>query len=284
MTLLQERSKSLSRGLAKSVSRLGEAVSEKGVHRLRTTIRRLETLVNYTGPKLNKKQEKALDELRVLRKRAGKVRDLDIQMGLLASIGNRSAAGDRRALLETLKKKRARQAERLTSLVKKLEGPKFSARLARITEKSGTEAEPSERPSEPLEQVSKALGDLAAEFSNRQPLKPNRLHELRIKLKLLRYRAELGAESEEQKDLVEKLKSVQDAIGEWHDWELLAASAEKEFGDRMNCALLVEIRSLFVARYSAANSSAANLLSEYSPAAKKKPQSAQIPRAFAQRA
>jgi CHAD domain-containing protein len=283
MTHLQERSKTLSHGLAKSVSKLAEAVSEKGVHRLRTGIRRLETLVNYTGPKLSKKQEKALEELRALRKRAGKVRDLDIQIGLLGSIGNRSASTDRRTLLETLKKKRTKQADRLSSVVKKLEAGKFVARLERITEKSGAEAE-QEKPSEPLQDVGKDLAELATEFSTRQMLKPNKLHELRIKLKLLRYRAELAPETAEQKQLVERLKSVQDAIGEWHDWEMLAESAEKEFGERMNCALLVEIRSLFAARYSAANSAAANLLTEYSPTPKKKPQSVQTHRALAQRA
>jgi CHAD domain-containing protein len=284
MTLLQERSKSLARGLSKSVSKVAESVSEKGVHRLRTTIRRVETLVNYTEPSLNKKQEKVLDDLRALRKRAGKVRDLDIQIGLLASIGNRSASADKRALAETLKKKRTRQAGRLASEVKKLEGPKFSNRLARISEKSGVETDRPEEAGGPLEEIKKDLATLSAEFSSQEILKPRRLHELRIKLKLLRYRAELARETAEQKELAAKLKSVQDAIGEWHDWEMLAESAEKQFGDRMNCALLVEIRSLFSAKYAAANSAAMNLLTSYSPVPRKKPHSVQTARAVAQRA
>src|SRR5215469_3978406 len=104
MTLLQQRSKDFSADLSKYVSRLKENPTQKGIHRLRTTIRRTETLVNYAGPKLGKKLEKALEELRMLRKRAGKVRDLDIQIGLLGAIGNRSASADRRALLDALKK------------------------------------------------------------------------------------------------------------------------------------------------------------------------------------
>lgn len=252
------------------------------MHRLRTTIRRLETLLNHVERKPGKKLQKALEELRVLRKRAGRVRDLDIQIGLLVAIGNGSASADRRALAEALKRKRARQVGRLAAASKKLEGSKLFNRLARIMEKS-TGGHP-EDSAAPLQRVRQELSQLAKDFSSRPILKPARLHELRIKLKLLRYQAELAAESPEQKDLIEELKSVQDSIGEWHDWEMLAESAEKQFGDRMNCALLLEIRSLFAARYSAASFAAANLLTTYGSAAKKEPSSAQPSLAIVRRA
>ncbi|HEY6970303.1 MAG TPA: CHAD domain-containing protein [Candidatus Angelobacter sp.] len=281
MTLLQQQSKDLTDDLSKFVSKLRDKVTEKSVHRLRTSVRRMETFVSYTKPKLGKKYEKALDELRVLRKRAGKVRDLDIQIGLLNSVGNGSAAADRRGLLDTLKKKRVRQANRLTSAIKRVEGSSFRDRLERIGEKAvdGTGSN-----SQPLQAVQKELSQLADEFSTRQALKPARLHELRISLKLLRYRAELASESPEQKEVVERLKSVQDAIGEWHDWELLARSAEKQFGDRINCALLAEIRSLFAAKHSAAVSAAMSLLATCVPPGKKKPTSVQLARPAVQRA
>lgn len=282
MTHLQQRSKDFSDDLSKFVSKLPEGVTEKGVHRLRTTIRRLQTLVNFTQPNLGKKQQKALDELQALRKRAGKVRDLDIQMGLLNSIGNRSASADRRALLDVLRKKRTRQAERLAAALKKLETSKFLKRLERVTEKAVTGAP--ENGGVPLEAAKKELDELAEEYSSRQVLKPARLHELRIKLKLLRYRAELAAEGAEQKEFVERVKSVQDAVGEWHDWEMLAESADKQFEDRINCALLIEIRSLLAARFSAATTAALNLLTACVPPAKKKPASVPTTRAAAQSA
>ena len=273
MTHLQQRSKDFSDDLSKFVSKLPEGVTEKGVHRLRTTIRRVQTLVSFTQPKLGKKQQKALDELQVLRKRAGKVRDLDIQMGLLGSIGNRSASADRRVLLEALKKKRTRQAERLTASLKKLETSKFLKRLDRVTEKAVTGAHVSDNAGEPLQAAQKELAEMAVEYSSRQVLKPARLHELRIKLKLLRYRAELAAENPEQKEFVERVKSVQDSIGEWHDWEMLAESAEELFADRINCALLLEVRSLLAARFSSATSATLNLLTACIPPGKKKPAS-----------
>src|SRR5215471_2865078 len=281
MTLLQQRSKDLSDDLSKFVSKVADKVTEKGVHRLRTSIRRTETLVSYAQPSLGKKQEKTLDELRILRKRAGKVRDLDIQAGLLATVGNGSAGADRRELLEVLRKKRARQADRLASTIKKLEKAKFLSRLKRIAEKAVVDAPTN---SAPLQAAQQELNQLAAEYSSRQALKPARLHELRIKLKLLRYRAELSPQTVEQKEFVENVKAVQDSIGEWHDWEMLADSAEKHFGNRVSCALLVEIRSLFTAKYSAAVSAALNLLTTCVLPEKKKPTSVQVSRAATQRA
>lgn len=282
MALLQQRIEELNGDLSKFVSKLRDKTTKKGVHRLRTSIRRTEALVSYAQPKLGRKYERLLEELRALRKRAGKVRDLDIQIGLLSSMGNgASAAADRRALLDALKKRRARQASRLASAIKRVEKSNFSGRLKRIAEKAIAEA-PSN--AQPLQAAQKELNQLATEFSSRQALKPARLHELRIKLKLLRYRAELAPETAEQKQLTEKLKSVQDAIGEWHDWEMLAASAEKQFGDRMSCALLVEIRSLFAAKYSAAVSAALNLLTTCLLPGKKKPSSVQVARSAAQSA
>jgi CHAD domain-containing protein len=269
MPCLHERRKGLSRDLAKFVAKLSEDVSEKSVHRLRTTIRRLETLVDAGVPRLRRKQKKALDDLRVLRKRAGKVRDLDIQTALLGSIGNGSASADRRVLAEVLKARRERQVARLVIAVKKLDSAKLFDRLARIAEDSGPEDTLS--PATLLEELQERLSQLAQEYGSRRSLKPARLHDLRIKVKLLRYRAELAQGAPGQDELIEKLRHVQGLIGEWHDWGMLAESADEHFRERVNCALLVEIRSLFAARYSAADSAAASLLTAYAPAGRKKP-------------
>lgn len=281
MTHLHQRSKNLSRDLSRFVGSLSEGVSEKGVHCLRTTIRRLETVIHHSASKPGTKQEKALKELRALRKRAGKVRDVDIQMGLLSAIGNGSASADRRLLTEALKKKRAKQVSRLAAATKEMEGSKLFNRLARIRKNAAAEQADS---TATLEHVRQELMQLSAGYSAAQPLKPARLHELRIKLKLLRYESELAAETPEQKNLAEELKSVQDSIGEWHDWEMLAESAEELFEDRINCALLIEIRSLLAARFSAATTATLNLLTACIPPAKKKPASVPTARSAAQSA
>ena len=87
--------------------------------------------------------------------------------------------------------------------------------------------------------------------------------EIRIRLKKIRYLAELGEESSETKAFLAAIKSVQDALGAWHDWEELAKTAEKEFDSRVNCPLLVEVRALFAAKRSAAVAAVSDLLSAW---------------------
>ncbi len=258
MSFLDKRVKSLLEGLSSAVRRLAGEVSPKTVHRLRTTIRRIESMIVFADPNLGRKQQQALKNLAALRKRAGKVRDLDVQMGLLGAIANGSTAGDRRALTDILKRKRSKQAQRLTSSMQKLEDSKFLAHLERIGAKSATVPK---EPSLPMEQARRELSHLAAEFVSRQPIQPRFLHQVRIRLKMIRYLAELGEETEDQQHFLEALKAAQDALGSWHDWEELAITADKQFGGRVNCPLLVEVRALFAAKYSAAGNAVAQLFS-----------------------
>src|SRR5258708_6470474 len=262
MTLLQKRITALAADLQKTVFKLERDVSSKDVHRLRTTIRRLESLIRYANPEVSHKQQKAIDELASLRKRAGKVRDLDIQVGLLGAIANGSAGKDRRMIADHLKMKRQRQAIRLTSDVKDLEFKKLFPRLEKISEKSMIAA-PGQSGSDPLECARGELIQLAGKTSLHQSIKSGRLHELRISLKRIRYTAELGEESDAQRELLEELKPVQDALGQWHDWETLVRTAEKQFKARINCPLLVEMRSLLAARFSAAMSAVDRLFAKY---------------------
>lgn len=275
MTLLEKRIKKLSEGLSSVVVKLGNQVSPKAVHRLRTTIRRIESMIAYTHPNLGKKQQKALGDLAALRKRAGKIRDVDVQMSLLGAIANGSTAGDRRVLTDLLKRKRGRQATRLGSAASKLQHSKFFARLDQVGQEAAA-SDAQKASATPLEEARQQLSRLAAEFSSQQPIKPRLLHEVRIRMKGIRYLAELGEESAEQQRFLEKMKSVQDALGDWHDWEELAKTTEKQFGDRANSPLLAEVRALFSAKYSAASGAVAELFSSASaPAARKPPRPAE---------
>src|SRR6266481_2098296 len=260
MTFLQGRINGLTEELAATLHRLASDVKPKTVHLLRTTIRRMESLVSYAHPDLGKKLERNLDKLAGLRKRAGKVRDFDIQLELLDVLANRSTTRDRDALAELLKAKRTRQAKRLSSAVQKLNDSKLLARLRRIGEKVADGPAEEIRPLAPLEEARMRLGHLADDYAPRQELKPVRLHGARIQLKKIRYLAELAEESPDQKTLMQDLKSVQDALGEWHDWQQLSTSAEKYFRDRVNCPLLREIRALLAARQSIANAAIVKLL------------------------
>jgi CHAD domain-containing protein len=275
MSSVPQRIKALTGSFSRSVSRLKREISPKSVHRLRTTIRRVESVIDYIQPELEKKQRKVLKELASLRRRAGRVRDLDVQAGLLGAIANGSTAADRRALKDLLQRKRERQARRLATAIGKVRTPRLLAWIKRIGVADDTSLDAgAQAAANPLDQARVGLAKLAIKVQG-SDLKPKRLHEVRIKLKRIRYLAEVAEDSAAQTRFLEQMESVQDAIGEWHDWETLAKTAEKLFGDRMNCALLVEIQSLFSARYSAAASAVARLLAQFAPpAVKKQPRSA----------
>jgi CHAD domain-containing protein len=280
MSLLDKRIKNLLEGLSSAISRLADEVSPKSVHRFRTTIRRIESLVAFAGPELGRKQQRALEHLAALRKRAGKVRDLDVQMDLLGAIANGSTASDRRVLADGLKRKKSRQVERLRSAIDKLQHSKFFTHLERVGEK--TAAVVPEAVSLPLEQARQRLSNLAAEFTSQQPIKPRFLHQVRIRMKMIRYLAESSEESAEQHRFLHALESAQDALGAWHDWEALAKTAEKQFGGRLNCPLLVEVRALLATRYSAATAAVAQLFSlDSATLERKQPGPAESPIALA---
>jgi CHAD domain-containing protein len=280
MILLEKRIKSLSRGLSSSLTKLAKEVTPKSVHHLRTTIRRVETLLASHPLDLNKKQQTSQKKLAELRRRAGKVRDFDVQLGLLGAIANGSTATDRIMLGEYLQRKREKQAERLTAEIEDVRASKFSSHMKGVFQKASEAPQRRGSPG-PLVRARRQLSALGAGFLDQHDLKPNLLHDVRIKLKKVRYLAELGEESEEQRSFLSELKAVQDALGTWHDWQELANTAEKQFGDRANCPLLLEIRALFAARQSAAQGAVAQLFARN---VRKQPRPTDSVRALAKRA
>jgi CHAD domain-containing protein len=278
----QDRTQALFHALFSLVAKVKPEVSPKQVHRLRTTIRRIESLLTFVSPDLSRRQKVALEELGSLRKRAGKVRDLDVQIGLLREIANGSTAGDRHALEQELKYKRERQAKRLASEARELKGSRSSSHLMRL---GGDLSAADIRVNGPIDAAEARLSGLRSGFDPTAKLKTRRLHALRIELKLVRYLAEADAESPRREALLESLKSIQDAMGTWHDWEQLRQTAAKYFRDRNSCPLVQEIRALYDAKRSAAVSAVTHFLAETEQAGKRKsPRSASAPVSLAQRA
>jgi CHAD domain-containing protein len=276
MTQMEKHMRGLNADLSTAVSKVvDDNAAPKGVHRLRTTIRRIESLVSYANPDLDKKLERSLEKMADLRKRAGKVRDFDVQADLLGTLGNGSTAKDRKTLAALLEKKRKRQASRLESALKRIQESKFFARMDRIAEQAGLLQDSKNRPLAPLEEARAQLAEMASDFAARQTIKASRLHEARVTLKRIRYLAELADKTSVQKNFIHELKSVQDAVGDWHDWQELTDTAEKRFSDRVNCALLREARTVLGARHSDATSAVNKLFSLALAPSRKLPRSTQ---------
>ncbi|HVB40236.1 MAG TPA: CHAD domain-containing protein [Terriglobales bacterium] len=190
------------------------SASPGSVHHLRTSIRRLEAELPQTlhaDPQLARR-------LRRLRRRAGAVRDLDVQMALLRDLpinGN----GARRLLLRALAQERERRGQRLAAWLTASRRRKLARRLRRLM----AAASPV-----PAEQRVTAIWEGVADLDRRYPtLGPGNLHAFRKDCKHLRYQAEIAAAVPAAVMLRDQLRQVQDAAGIWHDWVELAARARR---------------------------------------------------------
>ncbi len=217
--------------------RAGQSPSIETVHKLRTTIRRAETVLKSDSRVADKK---LLKQLKHIRKRAGRVRDIDVQLEILKSFGGRNHAeviSVRRVLI----RKREKQERKLSKAVLRAFQENLQA-VRLLTAKDDTR------------QVTANvnLQELAASFlaeRRSQALSPDNLHNFRIACKHLRYRAELATASAARDQLIKQLRRVQDAIGLWHDCVTLIESAKKVLGSEQSTSLQRHLHVQTHARY-----------------------------------
>ena len=86
MPIDQQEYAAIFRKLNKQISNLAKKPDAEDVHHFRTNSRRVETLINDLVSRPSHKDKKVLKVLRRLHKKAGKVRDLDVQMSLLQNL------------------------------------------------------------------------------------------------------------------------------------------------------------------------------------------------------
>jgi hypothetical protein len=80
-------------------------------------------------------------------------------------------------------------------------------------------------------------------------LSEDNLHDFRMDAKRLRYLAESAGQSLEARSVVDQLKRIQDAIGDWHDWLTLTRSAAKLLDAPAKSPLLAALRTRTRARF-----------------------------------
>jgi CHAD domain-containing protein len=207
------------------------------VHRLRTTVRRLEVQLGSPPARIAK-------SLKILRRKAGKVRDIDVHLGLLKppllspppahrrKVAASPDAGPQLTpqprpqpqdkLRQILKDKRDRQFGALRALVAEA-APLLESRLPAFVERC-PQATVSLR--DARQQAGRARQRFL-QWTRDIPGDEQGLHELRIRTKKLRYSLEPLEACEEAAGVVAKLKQVQDAIGRWHDWQTLEQLAAR---------------------------------------------------------
>ena len=196
------------------ISRLSSGAKPETVHQLRTTIRRIETLVATTWPAPGRKQEKLLKQLSRLRCRAGKVRDLDVQIEALASLRLESITRDRARVMAFLEKARAKRESKLLKSFRDEVDAGLHKRLNRTSERLQQEfRKPGHRDAAENRFLAEALDKFAALVKERPTLTEDNLHEFRMDCKRVRYLAEMAGERPRVAAAIEQLKRIQDSIG-----------------------------------------------------------------------
>jgi len=201
------------------------------VHKLRTTIRRIETALDRVEPKSTRLGK----QLKRIRKGAGQVRDIDVQLTMLDAL-HRNRDKSVIAVATKLKGMREKQERK----VKKIIAEELDSGLNKRLRNASADIAPAELA---------ANIDLAAiarefsEISRHEQLTEKNLHPFRTETKKLKYRAELAAGSEKRDQLLAELKNVQDVIGSWHDAVTLSETAAKVLGNSKQNSLISILRA-----------------------------------------
>jgi CHAD domain-containing protein len=236
-----EQTRSRFRKLARQISQLSGTLTPENVHEFRTSSRRVEVLLADLAEGRSGNDKKLLRLLSRLRKRAGKVRDLDVQSGALRSLKIPQEPGRKLQLSRSLAEERSRREKKLAKSLDKRTVAEMRKRLKRA-------AASLEIPdnADPLTLARQKLNDLEVDQG---AVTEKTLHQFRIAGKRVRYIAELGGKDAEATRLVAQLNHMQDAIGDWHDWLQLADKAEKLFGTVQDSALVSALRNITRAKF-----------------------------------
>lgn len=228
------------RKLERRLSALAHKPNAKNVHGFRTSSRRVEALIREVSEKRSGNDKKLLKRLSRLRKRAGKVRDVDAQLAALRSLRFPQEASRKARLVHLLGESRVRCQKRL----KKELDEKLIDEVRRRTRRAAKHftLAPDCSPVSAAKRMMAALGVS-------DPGDEQALHHYRIVGKRARYVAELAKDDPQAEPLLEQLKRMQDRIGEWHDWLQLTARAQKLFGGPGDSALVAALRNITRAKY-----------------------------------
>lgn len=246
------RTQSLFRKLRQLPKRIVSRPEAEAIHGLRTTIRRMETLMAATWQTPGGRERKLLKQLARMRKQAGKVRDFDVQMSALTALRMDSISRDRARVMRALEKKRSKRARKLVSVLEDEMGSGLPKRLARTEERlleAASHVQKDAHAARDGRVVRTALDRFSAVVQKRGQLTEANLHDFRMDCKRVRYLAEVAPDSDEAQRIVAQVKRIQDAIGEWHDWVTLLASAEKVLSGSPESPLLAAVRTTMRAKF-----------------------------------
>jgi CHAD domain-containing protein len=236
MAISSERSQFVFRKTERAPLQLSSQQNAESVHGFRTASLRLQTLLEQLLPERDGNQKKLLKMLKRIRKRAGKVRDLDVQLAALRSLKIPQEPRRKTQLMSGLLELRAEHEKRLNKLLKKDMIREIKKRLKRGSKEL--------RPESSREALRVAESMLTEVVRPSGPVGEDVLHQYRLVVKRARYAAEFAPKSAKAALLVSQLKRLQDALGSWHDWLNLTQSAATRLGDVNQSSLVAVLNNV----------------------------------------
>ena len=237
--------------LEKSVSRLDKFLKKapknptpNKIHDVRTSTRKLESALESLTIRNKAAKKRLLRDLPVIRKRCGKVRDMDVLTGHAITVKPENGEQDCLIqLLERLGATRVKHAKRLRQEVKRCapQTRKDLGRVGKTVQRLDRAAK--DGGSAPETQTTRVTAEMAAELHIPAHLNRNNLHPYRIKVKQLRYVLQLSQEAPHDR-FVAALGEVKDCIGEWHDWGELVAIASDLLGHGPQCKFVQQLKRI----------------------------------------
>jgi CHAD domain-containing protein len=241
MSIAPERSQLVFQKTERDLRRLCGDQHAESVHSYRTTTRRLQVLLEDLIPERDRNQKKLLKMIGRIRKRAGKVRDLDVQLSALRSLKIPQEPRRKTQLVQGLLELRAKHEKKLCKTLTKEKIREIRKRLRRASK--GVNVETNRNP---LTIAQEMLGRVPRQS---EPLTETVLHQYRMVVKRARYAAEFASKSAEGTRFIAELKRLQDAVGNWHDWLTLAQSAAVRLGDINQSSLVAAIHNVTGAKF-----------------------------------
>ena len=236
MPIAPERVQSVFQKLERDLLKLAARQQTENVHSFRTTTRRVQTLLQQLLSERDRNQKKLLKLLNDIRRRAGKVRDLDVQLAALRSLKTPQEPRRKTQLTQGLLELRAKHEKKLRKDLTKGTIREVRKRLRRAAKEAHVESahDPLVLARQILKRAIPATGELDE----------NVLHRYRIAVKSARYAAEFAPKSPESVQFIAQLQRLQDALGTWHDWMTLTNTAAARLGDINQSSLVAAIHNV----------------------------------------
>ena len=186
-------------------------------------------------PGRDRNQRKLLKLLSRIRRRAGRIRDIDVQLAALRSFKVPQEPRRKTQLMQRLIDLRVQHEHKLAKLLNKRTMTELTKRIRRASQNL-------ERRlcHDPLVLANEILSSA----STAGPLSDDILHRYRVAVKRARYAAEFAPRSAESDRFIAGLEHLQDALGNWHDWMTLTRTASEHLGEIGESSLVAALHNV----------------------------------------